>query len=126
MKILVIGSGGREHALAWKLVQSLRVQFVYVAPGNAGTALDSRMQNVPLTDIHALADFVVAQKVSLTVVGPEQPLAAGIVDEFRSRGLRILGPTRAAARLESSKAFAKAFMQRYGIPTARYAAFTEV
>ncbi len=125
MKVLVIGGGGREHALAWKLAASPKVQRVFVAPGNAGTAADLRLSNLPLTDIAALAEFARAEKVALTVVGPEGPLAAGIVDAFRARGLRIFGPTRAAARLESSKAFAKAFMQRHGIPTAGFAAFTE-
>ncbi len=125
MKVLVIGGGGREHALAWKLAQSERVQTVYVAPGNGGTAADPALKNVPLTDPHQLADFCVAEKVVLTVVGPEAPLAAGVVDVFRARGLRIFGPTQAAAQLESSKAYAKAFMQRHGIPTALYATFTE-
>jgi phosphoribosylamine--glycine ligase len=125
MKVLVIGSGGREHALAWKLAQCERVQTVYVAPGNGGTALDPAMRNVPLTDVGALADFATAEKVALTVVGPEAPLAAGIVDHFRARGLRIFGPTQAAARLESSKAHAKQFMQRHGIPTALYASFSD-
>ncbi|WP_425257927.1 phosphoribosylamine--glycine ligase [Rubrivivax sp. RP6-9] len=125
MKVLVIGGGGREHALAWKLAQGARVQTVYVAPGNAGTALDPNLRNVPLSDPAALADFAVAEKVALTVVGPEAPLAAGVVDVFRARGLRIFGPTRAAAQLESSKAFAKEFMQRHGIPTALYASFTD-
>ena len=123
MKILVIGSGGREHALAWKLAQSPTVQRVYVAPGNGGTARDPRLCNVPLCDIQALADFAQAEGVALTVVGPEAPLAAGVVDAFRARGLRIFGPTRAAAQLESSKAFAKDFMQRHAIPTARHATF---
>jgi phosphoribosylamine--glycine ligase len=125
MKVLVIGSGGREHALAWKLAQSPRVQEVFVAPGNGGTALDSRLVNVAITDVKALADFAQAEKVVLTVVGPEAPLAAGVVDEFRSRGMRIFGPTKAAAQLESSKAFAKDFMQRHGIPTALYDTFTD-
>jgi phosphoribosylamine--glycine ligase len=125
MKVLVIGGGGREHALAWKLAQGERVQTVFVAPGNAGTAADPRLRNVPLTDPAALADFAIAEKVALTVVGPEAPLAAGIVDLFRARGLRIFGPTQAAAQLESSKAFAKDFMQRHGIPTALYATFTD-
>jgi phosphoribosylamine--glycine ligase len=125
MKVLVIGSGGREHALAWKLAQGERVQTVYVAPGNGGTATEPGLKNVPLTDPAALADFAIAEKVVLTVVGPEAPLAAGLVDLFRARGLRIFGPTAAAAQLESSKAFAKAFMQRHGIPTALYATFTE-
>ena len=125
MKVLVIGGGGREHALAWKLAQSPRVQAVYVAPGNAGTAQDARLENIPLTDIVALRKWAQQEKVALTVVGPEQPLAAGVVDEFRSYGLRIFGPTRAAAQLESSKAFSKAFMQRHGIPTAQYQTFTD-
>jgi phosphoribosylamine--glycine ligase len=125
MKVLVIGGGGREHALAWKLARSERVQTVYVAPGNGGTALDPALKNLPLTDPQALADFAAAEKVALTVVGPEAPLAAGVVDLFRARGLRIFGPTKAAARLESSKAFAKDFMQRHGIPTALYASFTD-
>jgi len=125
MKVLVVGSGGREHALAWKLAGCARVQTVYVAPGNGGTALDPQLRNVALTDVNALADFAEAEKVALTVVGPEAPLAAGIVDVFRARGLRIFGPTKAAAQLESSKAFAKAFMQRHGIPTAHYATFTD-
>ena len=125
MKVLVIGGGGREHALAWKLAQSARVQTVFVAPGNGGTALDANLKNLPLTDPTALADFVAAEKVALTVVGPEAPLSAGVVDLFRARGLRIFGPTQAAAQLESSKAFAKDFMQRHGIPTALYASFTD-
>jgi phosphoribosylamine--glycine ligase len=124
MKVLVVGSGGREHALAWKLARSPKVQTVYVAPGNGGTAGEPGVRNVPITDLHALADFAAQEKVGLTVVGPEAPLAAGIVDLFRARGLRIFGPTRAAAQLESSKAFAKDFMQRHGIPTAHYATFT--
>ena len=125
MKILVIGGGGREHALAWKLAQGERVQAVYVAPGNGGTAVDARLKNVPLTDPEQLADFCQAEKIALTVVGPEVPLAAGVVDVFRARGQRIFGPTQAAAQLESSKAYAKSFMQRHGIPTALYATFTE-
>ena len=125
MKVLVIGGGGREHALAWKLAQSPRVRKVYVAPGNAGTASERAVSNVDLTDPSALADFAVAEKIGLTVVGPEAPLAAGVVDLFRERGLRIFGPTRAAAQLESSKAFAKDFMQRHGIPTAAYASFDD-
>ena len=124
MKVLVIGGGGREHALAWKLAQSERVQTVYVAPGNGGTALDPALKNVPLTTPEELADFAAAEKIALTVVGPEAPLALGVVDLFRARGLRIFGPTRAAAQLDSSKAFAKEFMQRHGIPTALYATFT--
>jgi phosphoribosylamine--glycine ligase len=125
MKVLVIGSGGREHAIAWKLLQSSRVQTVYVAPGNGGTALDGRLHNLPLTDFNELAEFAVREKIALTVVGPEGPLAAGIVDFFRARGRRIFGPTKAAAQLESSKAHAKAFMARHQIPTASYEAFTD-
>jgi phosphoribosylamine---glycine ligase len=125
MKVLVIGSGGREHALAWKLAQAERVQTVFVAPGNGGTALDAHLQNVPITAIDELLEFALTQKIALTVVGPEAPLAAGVVDAFRARGLRIFGPTQAAAQLESSKSFAKAFMQRHGIPTALYAEFTD-
>ncbi len=123
MKLLVIGSGGREHAIAWKLAQSPRVQKVHVAPGNAGTALEPGLQNVALTEIAPLVAFAKKESIHLTVVGPEAPLAAGIVDAFRDAGLRIFGPTRAAAQLESSKDFAKAFMLRHGIPTARYATF---
>ena len=125
MKILVVGSGGREHALAWKLAQSKRIQVVLVAPGNGGTALDVRMKNVAITDPVALADFAQQEQVTLTVVGPEAPLAAGIVDIFRERGMPIFGPTRKAAQLESSKDFAKAFMERHGIPTARYQTFSD-
>ena len=125
MKVLVIGSGGREHALAWKLAASPKVHKVFVAPGNGGTARDPRLHNIALTDIPTLADFAQGERVALTVVGPEAPLAAGIVDAFRSRGLRIFGPTRAAARLESSKAFAKDFMLRHGVPTAAHAVFTD-
>ncbi len=125
MKVLVIGGGGREHALAWKLAQSERVQRVYVAPGNGGTATDPALHNLPLHTPAEWADFAVAEKIALTVVGPEAPLAAGVVDLFRARGLRIFGPTQAAARLESSKAHAKEFMQRHGIPTALYATFTK-
>ena len=125
MKVLVIGGGGREHALAWRLKTSPRVQTVFVAPGNAGTAADPALHNIALTDFEALADFAQAEKIALTVVGPEAPLAGGIVDVFRARGLRIFGPTRAAAQLESSKAFAKDFMQRHGVPTALYASFTD-
>ena len=125
MKVLVIGNGGREHALAWKLAQSPRVQTVFVAPGNGGTAADPQLTNVALTDPAAIADFAQAEKIALTVVGPEGPLAGGIVDLFRARGLRVFGPTQAAAQLESSKAFAKAFMQRHKIPTAAFETFTD-
>lgn len=125
MKVLVVGGGGREHALAWKLAQSPKVQTVFVAPGNGGTALDSRLRNVPITDVQALRAWAQTQQIALTVVGPEQPLAAGIVDEFRAHGLRVFGPTQAAAQLESSKAFSKAFMKRHGIPTADYETFSD-
>lgn len=125
MKLLVIGSGGREHALAWRLLQSKRVEHVYVAPGNGGTALMKDASNVTLSDPQALADFVRAQDIALTVVGPEAPLAQGVVDTFRAQGLKIFGPTRAAAQLESSKDFAKAFMVRHRIPTAAYQTFTD-
>jgi phosphoribosylamine--glycine ligase len=125
VKALVIGSGGREHALAWKLAQGERVEAVFVAPGNAGTALEPRLKNVAITDFVELARFALDEKIDLTVVGPEAALAAGAVDIFRGRGLRIFGPTRAAAELESSKAFAKAFMQRHAIPTAAYDVFDD-
>ena len=126
MKILVVGSGGREHALAWKIAQSPRIQTVYVAPGNGGTALDERLQNVAITDLNELADFVEKEHVALTVVGPEVPLAAGIVNLFRARGLKIFGPTKEAAQLESSKDFSKSFMKRHAIPTAEYQTFSDV
>ncbi|OWQ43886.1 phosphoribosylamine--glycine ligase [Roseateles noduli] len=125
MKVLVLGNGGREHALAWRLAQGERVTQVFVAPGNGGTARDPLLKNVPITDVKALADFAIEQKITLTVVGPEAFLAAGVVDEFRARGLRIFGPTKAAAQLESSKAFAKEFMKRHGIPTAAYETFSD-
>ena len=125
MKILVVGGGGREHAVAWKLAQSDRIQKIYVAPGNGGTAHDVNLVDVPISDIPALRDWALAEKIDLTVVGPEGPLAAGIVDDFQAHGLRIFGPTQAAAQLESSKAFSKAFMQRHGIPTAAYETFTD-
>jgi phosphoribosylamine--glycine ligase len=125
MNVLVIGGGGREHAMAWKLAQSSKVQMVYVAPGNGGTALDGRLKNIPITDVVELRLWAQENKIGLTVVGPEVPLAAGVVDEFRKHGLRIFGPTKAAAQLESSKAFSKAFMRRHGIPTAEYATFSD-
>ncbi|MCF8171735.1 MAG: phosphoribosylamine--glycine ligase [Candidatus Methylopumilus sp.] len=125
MKLLVIGSGGREHALAWKLLQSPRVSHVFVAPGNGGTATMARSTNVALSDPAALADFVKKEGIALTVVGPEAPLALGVVDTFRAQGLKIFGPTKAAAQLESSKDFAKMFMVRHQIPTAAYQTFTD-
>ena len=123
MKLLVIGSGGREHALAWKLAQSPKVATVFVAPGNAGTAPEPKLQNLPLTAHADLIDFCRKENVAFTIIGPEAPLAAGIVDDFRAAGLPVFGPTRAAAQLESSKDFAKAFMKRHGIPTAGYQTF---
>ena len=125
MNILVIGGGGREHALAWKLAQSAKVKNIFVAPGNGGTALDSRFKNIPITEATELRVWAEANKITVTVVGPEAPLAAGVVDEFRKHGLRIFGPTQAAAQLESSKAFSKAFMKRHGIPTADYDTFSD-
>lgn len=125
MNVLVIGGGGREHALAWKIAQSNKVQKVFVAPGNGGTARDKRLDNIDITDVKALREFAQSNAVELTVVGPETPLAAGVVDEFRAHGLRIFGPTKAAAQLESSKAFSKAFMKRHNIPTAEYETFTD-
>ena len=119
MNLLVVGNGGREHALAWRLAQSDRVTKVFVAPGNAGTALTPRLENLPITDIDQLIEFVKSNNIAFTVVGPEAPLAAGIVDKFRAAGLRIFGPTKAAAQLESSKDFAKAFMKRHNIPDGR-------
>ncbi|MBU1224840.1 MAG: phosphoribosylamine--glycine ligase [Gammaproteobacteria bacterium] len=126
MKLLVIGSGGREHALAWKLAQSPRVSQVFVAPGNGGTVTEDGLVNVPLTEISSLVEFVRRDPdIALTVVGPEAPLAAGVVDAFRAAGLKIFGPTQAAAQLESSKDFAKQFMARHGIPTAAFGTFTD-
>ena len=125
MKLLVIGAGGREHALAWKLAQGPRVQKVYVAPGNGGTATEPGVENVALAAVPELVAFARKESIYLTVVGPEAPLAAGVVDAFRDAGLRIFGPTRAAAQLESSKDFAKGFMVRHRIPTARHATFTD-
>jgi phosphoribosylamine--glycine ligase len=125
MKLLIIGSGGREHALGWKLARSSRISRVFVAPGNAGTAREDGLFNVPITAIPELVEFAKKEAVAFTVVGPEAPLAEGIVDAFRAAGLRIFGPVQAAARLESSKEFAKSFMRRHGIPTAAYAAFSE-
>jgi phosphoribosylamine--glycine ligase len=125
MKILVIGSGGREHALAWRLAQSPRVFKVFVAPGNAGTAAEEGVSNVPADSIEALVEFAKAEAIALTVVGPEGPLAEGVVDAFHAANLRIFGPTKAAAQLESSKDYAKRFMIRHRIPTAAYATFTD-
>ncbi len=125
MKVMVIGGGGREHALAWKLAQNKAVSRVYVAPGNAGTALDPDMVNIPINKVDELLDFAQQEQIHLTVVGPEATLSQGVVDAFRLHGLKIFGPTQAAAQLESSKDFAKAFMLRHGIPTAAYATFTD-
>ena len=125
MKLLVIGSGGREHALAWKLARSPRISRVFVAPGNAGTAREDGLLNVAINSTSGLIEFAKKEGIAFTVVGPEAPLAEGVVDEFRAAGLKIFGPVRAAARLESSKEFAKSFMQRHGIPTAAYEAFSE-
>jgi phosphoribosylamine--glycine ligase len=128
MKVLVIGGGGREHALAWSLARSARVESVIVAPGNAGTALEKKVRNVPVAadDVEGLLRLAREEHVGLTVVGPEAPLAAGLVDRFVGNGLRVFGPRRAAAQLESSKKFAKEFMTRHGIPTARHASFTDL
>jgi len=126
MKLLVIGSGGREHALAWRLSQDARIQKVYVAPGNAGTALEDGLENVAIQDIEALLAFAQQEDIYLTVVGPEAPLAEGVVDAFRKAGLRIFGPSKAAAQLESSKDFAKRFMARHKIPTAFFETFTDI
>lgn len=125
MKVMVIGSGGREHALAWKISANKTVSRVYVAPGNAGTATNPDMINVDITDIDALVQFAKDEKIEVTIVGPEAPLSQGIVDTFRDNGLKIFGPTQAAAQLESSKDFSKAFMIRHGIPTAAYTTFSE-
>ncbi|MGG4604392.1 phosphoribosylamine--glycine ligase [Paenalcaligenes sp. Me131] len=126
MKLLVIGGGGREHALAWRLAQSQRVSTVFVAPGNGGTATAERLQNVPITDVDQLVEFAQNEDIALAVVGPEAPLAAGVVDAFRAAGLKIFGATKAAAQLESSKDYAKAFMVRHQIPTAEYQTFTDL
>ncbi len=125
MKILVIGSGGREHALAWKIAQNKEVSRVYVAPGNAGTATNPDMMNVPISNVKDLLEFAQKEQIHLTIVGPEAPLSQGVVDVFRANGLKIFGPTKAAAQLESSKDFAKTFMLRHNIPTAAYATFTD-
>ena len=127
MKLLVVGGGGREHALAWKLLQSssiTRPMRIFVAPGNAGTAMEDGLENVPITAIPELLEFAKKEAIAFTIVGPEAPLADGIVDAFRADGLKIFGPTKQAAQLETSKDFSKAFMQRHGIPTAAYASFS--
>ena len=126
MKVLVVGGGGREHALAWKMAQAEAVEHVFVAPGNGGTALDAALTNVPITDVSALVAWAAANTIDLVVVGPEAPLAAGAVDQFRAAAIPVFGPTQAAAQLESSKAFSKAFMARHGIPTATFETFSDV
>lgn len=128
MKVLVVGGGGREHALAWRLSQSARVSKVYVAPGNGGTALEPKIENLSIkdTDIDSLKEFALSEKIGLTVVGPETPLVNGIVDSFQAAGLQIFGPSAKAAQLEGSKAFSKDFLARHKIPTAAYACFTEI
>ncbi|MBI5782751.1 MAG: phosphoribosylamine--glycine ligase, partial [Gammaproteobacteria bacterium] len=128
MKVLIIGSGGREHALAWKIAQSPKAEKVFVAPGNAGTAREARCENVAINaeDIDGLLRFTLASKIDLTVVGPEAPLVLGVVDRFKAAGLRCFGPTKAAAQLEGSKAFTKDFLARHKIPTAAYGNFTDV
>ncbi|MGB5591338.1 MAG: phosphoribosylamine--glycine ligase, partial [Gammaproteobacteria bacterium] len=128
MKVLVIGGGGREHALAWQCARADEVETVYVAPGNAGTALEPGIRNVDITadDVDALLAFVVDQDIDLSIVGPEAPLVAGIVDRFKAQGLACFGPLANSARLEGSKAFSKEFLQRHNIPTAAYASFTEL
>ena len=125
MKVLVIGSGGREHALAWKITENKEVSRIYVAPGNAGTATNPNMTNVAITDIDGLVQFAKDENIDVTIVGPEAPLSQGIVDKFQAAGLKIFGPTQAAAQLESSKDFSKAFMIRYHIPTAAYETFSD-
>lgn len=124
MNVLIIGSGGREHALAWKISQSPLVKKIYVAPGNAGTALENLVENIDITDIDLLSQFAIEKKIDLTIVGPEVPLSKGIVNKFRDNNLNIFGPTREAAQLESSKDFSKFFMKKHGIPTAEYKTFT--
>ena len=125
MKVMIIGGGGREHALAWKVAQNKKVSRVFVAPGNAGTALNPDMLNVPMTSVPELVAFAEEEQIGMTIVGPEATLSQGVVDAFRAAGLKIFGPTKAAAQLESSKDFAKAFMIRHKIPTAAYATFTD-
>mgnify|MGYP001208330491 CR=1 FL=1 len=128
VKILITGGGGREHALAWRIAQSQYVKAVFVAPGNAGTELEAKVKNVPISpmDFDSLIEFAKAESVSLTVVGPEEPLVEGCVDRFRKEGLRCFGPTKASAQLEGSKSFTKDFLKKYGIPTGDYRTFSEV
>src|SRR5690554_2191943 len=128
MNVLVIGGGGREHALAWKAAQAKNVNTVFVAPGNAGTAIETKVKNVPIAadDVPGLLAFAKQNNIELTIVGPEAPLVLGVVDTFRAAGLAIFGPTKGAAQLESSKAFSKDFLARHQIPTAAYGTFTDV
>ena len=128
MNVLIIGSGGREHALAWKAAQSPQVEQVYVAPGNAGTELEPDIKNVNIAvdDISRLVEFALQNKIALTIVGPEAPLVLGVVDAFKEAGLRCFGPSRAAAQLEGSKTFTKDFLARHKIPTAAYGTFTNI
>ena len=128
MKVLIIGGGGREHALAWKVAQSSSVSSVFVAPGNAGTAREAGLTNVDIavSDLDGLVDFAQRESIGLTIVGPEAPLVEGVVDRFRDAGLAIFGPTQGAAQLEGSKSFTKDFLARHAIPTADYSTFTAV
>ena len=125
MKLLLIGSGGREHAIAWKLSKSSKVSKIYVAPGNGGTAIENKCENINITDIDELAKFAKKNNIYLTIVGPEDPLTKGITDKFKAEGLRIFGPDKAGAQLEGSKSFSKDFMEKYGVKTAQYAVFTD-
>ena len=127
MKVLVVGGGGREHALAWKVAQSNDVDTVFVAPGNAGTATEQKISNVQIgtEEKTKLIDFALSEKIDLTIIGPENPLVAGMVDEFTAAGLRCFGPSKSAAMLEGSKTFTKEFLKRHNIPTAEYEVFTE-
>lgn len=123
MKILLIGSGGREHALAWKIAKNDRVEKIFVAPGNGGTAIEAKCENIDITDIDELLSFAIGESIDLTIVGPEDPLTKGIVDKFKEKGLKIFGPSKRAARLEGSKSFSKDFMKKYGVKTAEYEVF---
>lgn len=126
MKLLLIGSGGREHALAWKLAQSKKVEKIFVSPGNGGTAIENKCENVNITDINELVQFAKKEVIDLTIVGPEDPLTKGIVNKFKKEGLKIFGPAENGAKLEGSKSFSKDFMEKYGVKTAEYATFTDV
>ena len=126
MKLLLIGSGGREHALAWKMAQSKKVEKIFVAPGNGGTAIENKCENVNITDLDELVLFAKKENIDLTVVGPEDPLTKGIVNKFKKEGLKIFGPAESAAQLEGSKSFSKEFMKKYGVKTAQYETFTDV